>query len=660
MGLLQKLVHLLKKLDPENVGWRARQTAAAEAIESATARQAATEAIARAFARDDDYGRKLYLIENCLYGVDIQPIAVQIAKLRFFIALVVDQPIDPALPNYGILPLPNLETKIVAANTLLGLRRGQLMLGSNEVRALERQLQQVRHDYFTARRYAEKKRLRQHDRALCARLFPWTPGQPLRDFPAIFEEESFTVTQGELRPVGWQQNPQTKRTMLARLVQAGMPLSEWTNGRIFNGIKTGLNDAFVVDSDTKERLIRAHKSSKEVLRPFLRGRDVKRWGVKFAEQWLLYLPWHFPLHRDSTITSASKKAEAEFEKLYPAIHAHLKGSKAELSKRDKAETGIRYEWYALARPRPEAMDHFNVPKVVAPAIEDGVDCAPDLTGFLSNDKTSIFIPPSVPFALSILNSPISWWIARQTFSSKQGGYFEFKPTYFSKLPIPAACAEEQQWCERLAEALIYLHRPEVAAGAGAAPVSLMAAWFEQWLNGLGYELFFRAELHARRLRLFEETARPANAPPTPTSSPSAPSNPSASSKARTRPLRRRKQKPWKTQPRTANHARCRQAESKTNPAHQVPAGARRPHRVFQPRGRAGLVPPAEARHQPVISSCRSSSFGTRMGAKLCFARRGVSPGGSRCALPADTPPTRSTASPARACRSGSFGTRTKH
>ena len=223
------------------------------------------------------------------------------------------------------------------------------------------------------------------------------------------------------------------------------------------------------------------------------------------------MPWHFPLHRDTSITSASKKAEAEFEKRYPAIYSHLKESKADLSMRDKAETGIRYEWYALARPRPEAMDHFNVPKVVVPAIEDGVDYAPDLTGFLSNDKTSIFIPPSVPFALSILNSPISWWIARQTFPSKQGGFFEFKPTYFSKLPIPAASAEEQQWCERLAEALIFLHRPEVAKAAG--PVSLMAAWFEQWLNGLVYELLFRDELHARHLRLFEETAKPGNAPP---------------------------------------------------------------------------------------------------------------------------------------------------
>ncbi len=171
MGMLQKLVHVLRKLDPENKGWRKRQESQAKAIDSSPVREEALKAIQRAFARDnDDYGRKLYLIERCLYGVDIQPIAVQIAKLRFFISLVVDQTIDPQEENYGILPLPNLETKVVAANSLLGLHRGQLLLGSNEVKRLEGELQKVRHDYFTARSYKRKKELRKEDKQLCREL----------------------------------------------------------------------------------------------------------------------------------------------------------------------------------------------------------------------------------------------------------------------------------------------------------------------------------------------------------------------------------------------------------------------------------------------------------------------------------------------------------
>lgn len=171
MGMLQKLVHVLRKLDPENRGWRRRQEHVLDGIQSPPAREQARRAIERAFARDnDDYGRKLYLIENCLYGVDIQPIAVQIAKLRFFIALIVDQSIDPQEPNYGILPLPNLETRLVAADTLLGLKAGQLRLGDGRVRQLEEELMEVRHDYFTARRYKDKKALRARDREFCGAL----------------------------------------------------------------------------------------------------------------------------------------------------------------------------------------------------------------------------------------------------------------------------------------------------------------------------------------------------------------------------------------------------------------------------------------------------------------------------------------------------------
>jgi adenine-specific DNA-methyltransferase len=112
MGVLHKLVYILGKLDPDND--RMEQTQLAK-LDSAPMR----EELERAFAdNNDDYGRKLYLIENCLYGVDIQPIAIQITKLRFFISLVCDQKTNRnKKDNHGIRPLPNLETKFVAADT---------------------------------------------------------------------------------------------------------------------------------------------------------------------------------------------------------------------------------------------------------------------------------------------------------------------------------------------------------------------------------------------------------------------------------------------------------------------------------------------------------------------------------------------------------------
>ena len=71
---------------------------------------------------------------------------------------------------------------------------------------------------------------------------------------------------------------------------------------------------------TRDRLIAEHPSSMEVLKPFLRGRDVKRWNVESPDLWLLFVPWHFPLHNDASIQGASKKAEKEFERL---LSSHL-------------------------------------------------------------------------------------------------------------------------------------------------------------------------------------------------------------------------------------------------------------------------------------------------------------------------------------------------
>ncbi len=123
MGLLHKLVYVLRKLDPDNSQWKALQIARANAIEDAKERESELADIEDAFANEADYARKLYVIQNCLYGVDIQPIAVQIAKLRCFISLIVDDKVDETKPNRGIRPLPNLETKFVAAHSLIGIDR---------------------------------------------------------------------------------------------------------------------------------------------------------------------------------------------------------------------------------------------------------------------------------------------------------------------------------------------------------------------------------------------------------------------------------------------------------------------------------------------------------------------------------------------------------
>jgi type I restriction-modification system DNA methylase subunit len=181
MGMLHKLVFILQKLDPSGELWRERQrqraieeTEDAFEIGDQSERDERLREISEIFERNSsDYGRKLFLIENCIYGVDFQPIAIQIAKLRFFISLIIDQKINVEVKNVGITPLPNLETKLVAANTLLRLESGTKVLKPEKINEFERELREVRSRIFRARRPLTKTKWRSEDkriRAAIARL----------------------------------------------------------------------------------------------------------------------------------------------------------------------------------------------------------------------------------------------------------------------------------------------------------------------------------------------------------------------------------------------------------------------------------------------------------------------------------------------------------
>lgn len=179
MGMLHKLVYILGKLDPDNTKWRElqrqkaiKETEEAYNIGDREEREKRLLDISEVFENNaSDYGRKLYLIENCIFGVDIQPIAVQIAKLRFFVSLIVDQRFDPKKANLGVRPLPNLETKFVAANTLIGIEKPkQLLLRNPEIDKKEKELKEVRERHFTARTPQTKEKYRKADERLRAEI----------------------------------------------------------------------------------------------------------------------------------------------------------------------------------------------------------------------------------------------------------------------------------------------------------------------------------------------------------------------------------------------------------------------------------------------------------------------------------------------------------
>jgi len=184
MGILHKLEFVLSKLDKNNQLWCDRQMqkvdvtiTAAENIDDVMIRdntiddlEAQKRDIEEAFKNNElGYGRKLYLIENCIYGIDIQSIATQVSRLRFFISLIVDQKVNPEKENFGIRPLPNLEAKFVAADTLIHIEKPEYqpnLFDSEIVKDMEKELKQVRHKIFGAKTPRTKNKYRKRDKEL--------------------------------------------------------------------------------------------------------------------------------------------------------------------------------------------------------------------------------------------------------------------------------------------------------------------------------------------------------------------------------------------------------------------------------------------------------------------------------------------------------------
>ena len=329
-------------------------------------------------------------------------------------------------------------------------------------------------------------------------VFAWQPGPSKVEFAEVFDQQHFPLNQRELKPSGWRLESPVGLRLMDRLKKCSTPLGQYCQGRFYRGILTGYNDAFVIDRGTRDRLIAEHPSSEKVLKPFLRGRDVKRWRCEFADQYLVKIessenvahPWS---------GKGANEAEAIFKKTYPAIHAFFNST----GHRDRLIERYDQGHYFWELRSCKYWNEFSQTKIIVPAIQDAVKFAPDHDGYFGNNKLSVFLPPSVPFALACVNSTVAQWVVIQTFSTKQGGFYDFEPRYSSTLPIPAATAEQKQHCESLSHALIALHRPDAAALPNR---SLMVAYLEQWLNGLVYELFFPGELHSRNLHLFTTTA----------------------------------------------------------------------------------------------------------------------------------------------------------
>ncbi len=227
-----------------------------------------------------------------------------------------------------------------------------------------------------------------------------------------------------------------------KIVLYGTPLKEWDLD-IYFGVKTGYNEAFIIDTAKRDELIAADPKCAEIIKPILRGRGIDRYASISEGLWIIFIPWHFPLHKDESIQGASDLAERTFENNYPAIYEHLLSHKIGLSERNKAETGIRYEWYAMQRCAATYREELDKEKIVWKRIGSILRFCYDDTGSVVLDSTCFAAGPNSKYLVAVLNSKMGHYLLKDAPKTGTGDLL-ISVQALEPVRIPMLSLEEQQ------------------------------------------------------------------------------------------------------------------------------------------------------------------------------------------------------------------------
>ncbi|GAA8657165.1 class I SAM-dependent DNA methyltransferase [Helicobacter pylori] len=245
-----------------------------------------------------------------------------------------------------------------------------------------------------------------------------------------------------------------------KMESVGTPLKDW-DIQINYGIKTGANEAFIITTEKREEILNACKTQEErkrteaLIKPILRGKDIKRYSYEWAGEWIIFIPWHFP-NTDSQ--KSMEENEQDFSIHYPIIYAHLLSHKDELLKRNKDETGKRYEWYCLQRWAASYYQDFEKEKIVYGEIVqeprfylDNGEC--ELGCFYAEATSFILTGEHLRYLLGMLHSKLITF-AFKTFYAGGGlgesGY-RYKKAFIERLPIPQITPENQKLAHKITD-----------------------------------------------------------------------------------------------------------------------------------------------------------------------------------------------------------------
>lgn len=279
----------------------------------------------------------------------------------------------------------------------------------------------------------------------------------------------------------WSFADMTELTLKEKIEDGTTRLENVSGINIYRGVTTGYNPAFIISNAKRDELLAEDPKNADVIKNMLQGRNIRKWYYNESDENLIFIPWHFPMHEDESITGCSLEAETLFKDKYPSLYAFLSLHKEKLSERNKEETGIRYEWYALQRCAASYSSEFEKPEKViwgltankwAFAYDDQQHYLPS-NGYI---LTSTNIP--IKYLLGWLNSKLMHYYFSFIGVMTAGGAYTLKAASISALPYKAP--SDYQPIIDLVDAILSAKRVDPAADTSAE---------ERTIDQLVYQLY---------------------------------------------------------------------------------------------------------------------------------------------------------------------------
>lgn len=296
---------------------------------------------------------------------------------------------------------------------------------------------------------------------------PQVVNRAMERLPALLDDHTISdFPQQMLRAQGWNlENPALIR-LFERLMKRGTRLGEFVGGRIYMGVKTGRNEAFVIDQTQRDAIVEEDPRSAEVIRPWLRGRDIARWKAKWAGLYVIFMSRGVDIRQ------------------YPAVEQHLRGFRVSLEERATAHL---HPWYEHQQPQEGIYPEFSRPKILWPDMAREMRFAYDTEGsYLGN--TVYAMPTDAVWLVSILNSDLMEFLLRQLTNALRGGVLRAFEQYISRLPVVTPGPLVERHLQTVAEAGIageFVNADELNRtvydlyGLSPDDVALVRDWFER-------------------------------------------------------------------------------------------------------------------------------------------------------------------------------------